>query len=181
MRDLPERPSVEHYRHEAKELVRAHRVGDAAVRERAAAAGTRSDRFVLADAQLVLAREHGFRSWAGFRRALERSPLAALAEQDLGEVVVDSGLVYGDGETVRVLVRKRLHRYSFTDQGRAVAKAGKPAGWREAAELAVEPMNLDRQGVVFVPVTAGRDLEDVLRRLADASRAVHEAVIVLVD
>ncbi|HEY7795778.1 MAG TPA: hypothetical protein VIA10_17365 [Gaiellaceae bacterium] len=181
MRDLPERPSLEHYRREAKELVRAHRAGDAAALARAAATGARADRFLLADAQLVLAREHGFRSWPELRRAIEESPLDVLAGQERGETVVDSGLAYGDGEPVRVLVRKRLHRYTLTDQGRALAKTGRPPGWREAAERAVEPMNLDRAGAVFVPATAGRDLDELVRRLADASRAVHEAVLVLVE
>ena len=94
---------------------------------------------------------------------------------------MDSGLRYGDGEPVEVLVRKRLHRYTLSDRGRGIAKAGRPPGWREAAERAVEPMNLDRQGVVFVPTVAGRDLDELVVRLADASRAVHEAVLVLVE
>ena len=174
MRELPDRPSLEHYRREAKELVRAHRAGGGDARARANAALGPHQRFVLADAQLVLAREHGSRSWAEFRRRVEVSPLDELARHERGEAVVDSGLAYGDGEPVRILVRKRLHRYLFTDRGRAIQKAGKPPGWREAAGLAVEPMNLDRRGVVFVPVNVGRDLDDVLRRLADASRAVHE-------
>jgi hypothetical protein len=97
------------------------------------------------------------------------------------EVVVDSGLAYGDGEPVEILVRKRLHRYLLTDQGRAVAKSGKPPGWREPAEWAAEPMNVDRKGAVFVPAVAGRDLNDLVVRLADASRAVHEALLVLDD
>jgi hypothetical protein len=179
MRDLPERPSLEHYRREAKELVRAHRAGDEAVRERAAAVGGR-DRFLLADAQLVLAREHGFPSWTAFRRAVD-APLDALEQVERGEVVVDSGLDYADGEPVRVLVRKRLYRYTLSDRGRAIEKSGTPPGWREAAERAVEPMNVDRQGNVVVPTVAGPHLTRFVERLADASRAVHEAVIVLVD
>jgi hypothetical protein len=180
MRDLPERPSLEHYRREAKELVRAFRAGDEDVRERAAAVGGR-DRFLLADAQLVLAREHGFPSWAAFRRAIEDSPMDGLDRVERGEVVVDSGLAYADGEPVEILVRKRLYRYMLSDRGRAIEKSGKPPGWREAAERAVEPMNVDRQGIVFVPTVAGPHLPRLIERLADASRAVHEAVIVLVE
>ena len=78
-------------------------------------------------------------------------------------------------------MRKRLHRYLLTDQGRAVAKAGKPPGWREPAEWAAEPMNLDRQGAVFVPAVDGPRPARPLVRLADASRAVHEALLVLDD
>ena len=107
--------------------------------------------------------------------------LAELTAEEHGEVVLDSGLRYGDGEPVEVLIRKRLHRYTLSDRGRAIEKAGRPPGWREASERAVEPMNVDRQGVVFVPFVAGRDIADLVVRLADASRAVHEAVLVLVD
>jgi len=60
-----------------------------------------------------------------------------------------------------------------------VAKSGKLPGWREAAERAVEPMNVDRRGTVFVPAVQGRALHDLLVRLADASRAVHGALLVL--
>ena len=156
MRDLPERPSLEHYRRQAKELVRAFRTGDEVVRERVAAVVGSSGRFLLADAQLVLAREHDCRSWAEFRRLIERSPLDELAALERGEVVVDSGLAYADNEPVRVLVRKRLQRYTLSDRGRAIEKSGKPPGWREAAQRAVEPMNVDRQGTVFVPTSPAR-------------------------
>jgi hypothetical protein len=171
---------LERLRKEAKRLVRDHRAGEGDARARAAAVlGDRAERrFALADAQFVLARERGHGSWTELRRALE-SPLAALVRQEVGEVVVASGLAYGDGEPVDVLVRKRLHRYLLTDRGRAVAKSGKPRGWREPAEWAAEPMNVDRNGVVFVPAVEGRDLDDLVRRLADASRAVHEALLVL--
>ncbi len=40
-------------------------------------------------------------------------------------------------------------------------------------------MNLDRSGAVFVAAVTGRDLHDLVVSLADASRAVHEAVLVL--
>jgi hypothetical protein len=181
VRELPDRANLEHYRRQAKELVRAHARGDADALERARAVLGERDRFLLADAQHVLAREHGHRTWAELRRAVEESPLDKLARLERGEVIVDSGLAYGDGEPVLVLVRKRLHRYLLTDRGRAVEKAGKPPGWREPAEWAVEPMNIDRRGTVFVPVVEGRDIADVVVRLADASRAVHEALLVLDD
>ena len=181
MRELRGRRQLDRYRTEAKTLVRAVRAGEPGAIERAAAVlGDRSGRrFLLADAQFVVAREHGQHSWEALRRHV--LPLAALAEKERGELVVDSGLAYGDGEPVRILVRKRLHRYLLTDRGRAAAKAGKPPGWHEPAERAAEPMNVDRQGTVFVSAVEGRDLESLLVRLADASRAVHEALLVLDD
>ena len=183
MRQLPSRPDLEHYRKEAKALVRQFRAGDPSARERASVIlGARADeRFVLSDAQFVLAREHGVGSWAELRRAAEASPLVELMGADRGEVMVESELSYGDGEAVLILVRKRLYRYLLSDLGRAVEKAGKPRGWREAAEHAVQPMNVDRQGRVFVPAHPRRlaALEEMVESLADASRAVHEAVIAL--
>ena len=107
------------------------------------------------------------------------SALAELSGLERGETIIDSGLAYGDGEAVEVLVRKRLHRYVLGDRGRAVEKAGKPTGWRDAAEIACLRMNIDRQGTVFVPVIEGRGIGDLVVRLADASRAVHEALLAL--
>ena len=107
--------------------------------------------------------------------------IAQLEREERGEVTVDSGLAYGDGEPVEIHIRKRMHRYVISDQGRGVAKAGKPEGWLGVAEPAAEPMNVDRSGNVFVPAVVGRDLQDLVVRLADASRAVHEAVVGLLD
>ena len=45
----------------------------------------------------------------------------------------------------------------------------------------VPPMNVDQSGHVFVGAVEGRDIESLLVRLADASRAVHEALLVLDD
>lgn len=171
---------LERLRKEAKHLVRAHRAGDAHARARAAAVlGARSERrFALADAHFVLARERGHTSWAELRHAFG-PPLAALMEQERGEVIVPSGLAYADGEPVEILVRKRLHRYDLSDRGRAVEKAGKAPGWYEVADHAVEPMNVARQGQVFVGAhpQSVEALESFVRRLADASRAVHEALL----
>jgi hypothetical protein len=173
---------LERLKKDAKRLVKDHRTGAADARARAAAVlGDRADhRFALTDAQFVLARERGHVTWADLRRALE-SPLAALMRQERGEVVVASGLAYGDGEPVEVHVRKRLHRYDVSDRGRAVAKAGRAPGWYEAADLAAEPMNVGRNGHVFVPAhpRSVEALESIVRRLADASRAVHETLLVL--
>jgi hypothetical protein len=79
---IPDRPSLEQYKKQAKDLLRASLAGDPAALERI----HRHPRFrqlapdqlsnqlptlVLADAQLVLAREHGFPSWPQFAAHLE--------------------------------------------------------------------------------------------------------------
>ena len=64
---------VEHYRREAKALLRAVRAGDeaAVARAREAIGDRLDDRFVLADALHVVAVEHGHRSWPAFKREAE--------------------------------------------------------------------------------------------------------------
>src|SRR5438045_720382 len=63
---LPARPSLEQLRKQAKELLRDYRAGDSAAVERWGALHAdpaQSAQVTLADAQFVLAREHGFESW----------------------------------------------------------------------------------------------------------------------
>ncbi|NJP88531.1 ankyrin repeat domain-containing protein [Nonomuraea sp. FMUSA5-5] len=71
--ELPARPSLEYYRKQAKQLRRAYAAGDPAAVARAVdVLGDRAGgRFLLSDAQFVLAQEHGFRTWAEFRGHVE--------------------------------------------------------------------------------------------------------------
>jgi ankyrin repeat protein len=73
---LPARPSLEQLRKQAKNLLRDYRAGvaDAAARMHAVIPrlGDDSSVPVLADAQFVLAREHGFQSWAALAQHVER-------------------------------------------------------------------------------------------------------------
>ena len=61
---LPERPSLEQLRKQAKDLLHAWRAGDFAAAQRVRAHKPRASEPVLADAQFALAREHGFESWS---------------------------------------------------------------------------------------------------------------------
>jgi ankyrin repeat protein len=72
-RSLPPHSSLEQQRKQAKELLRSLRGGDAAARERFRRHLPDKARLTLADAQLVLAREHGFRSWAALKAHLEQA------------------------------------------------------------------------------------------------------------
>ena len=67
-RPLPPRPSLEYERKEERKLLRRLRAGEADVIARARAlhpalSASHPERIRLADAQLVIAREYGFRSW----------------------------------------------------------------------------------------------------------------------
>ena len=79
MSDLPARPSLDHLRHEARALLRAAQAGDTTA---AARIGAVSDSLTLARAQLALAREYGFASWARLKAEVtaRTAELAELAD-----------------------------------------------------------------------------------------------------
>ena len=76
---LPARPSLEYHRKQAKALLKSVRDGDRTALERfirhhpLAANPSRAEtvEWKLADAQLVVARQHGFASWPRFRAHIE--------------------------------------------------------------------------------------------------------------
>src|SRR6478609_5529136 len=88
---LPAHPSMEQYKKQAKELLKAYRSADVeTIRrvkrhhprfEKLSAPGFDVTKFALTDAQLVIAREHGFESWPKFAKRIEviNSEAAALA------------------------------------------------------------------------------------------------------
>ena len=69
MRLLPERPNLDHLRRQAKELLRATRAGEPAATRRIRAV---SKNPTLAAAQLALARDYGFASWARLTAEVQR-------------------------------------------------------------------------------------------------------------
>jgi hypothetical protein len=93
---------------------------------------------------------------------------------DGAEVLVPFELAYRDGEPVQVLVRRRGRRID-----RAVELAGRPTRWLEVAQAVAERdgLNVNRGGVVFVPVVVGREIEELARRIAEASLTVHATLL----
>jgi Ankyrin repeats (many copies) len=73
-RSLPNNPSFEHLRKQAKRLRDRVREGEAAARAQAGEFHPHADRvpgaFTLADAQLVIARSYGFASWTALKQHL---------------------------------------------------------------------------------------------------------------
>jgi len=69
MADLPARPDLDQLRHQARELLRAAHRGDIEATARVRAV---SGRIILSSAQLALAREYGFASWARLKLEVER-------------------------------------------------------------------------------------------------------------
>lgn len=83
-------------------------------------------------------------------------------------------------------VRKRGRRIDLDDGGAAVARAralGTPAEWLEIAEgvVAQEGFNVNRRGVLFVPVVEGRDLAELALRLGGTAERVHAALLDVAD
>jgi ankyrin repeat protein len=121
-------------------------------------------------------------------QALAASPESQLADAleswgERGEIDLDTGLRYAPEQPVRVRVRKRERRYDIDDGGRAVGAAGKPHGWFERAQQVVDEhaLNVNRSGSVFVPAVEGRDIYALVVKVADASVAVHAALLELDD
>jgi ankyrin repeat protein len=110
--------SLEQQRKRAKELVRAHREGDAAAAQRVAdrlprargkaVADVLASSLTLSEAQLVIAREAGYPSWPALKRALSQ-PREDSEARDSDEALLDAALA-GDAATVQAALAKRgLH------------------------------------------------------------------------
>ena len=98
--------------------------------------------------------------------------------------VIKPGPFYDGAEPVRIHMRTRGRRIDLDDGGRAVEKAGGGGrNWLTVAErvVAAEGFNVNRRGVVFVPVVAGRELDELAERLAATSVDVYAALLELED
>jgi hypothetical protein len=89
VRRLPSNPSLDHLKYQAKDLLKGHAAHDLEVAQRirefhphfkvASDAEIFSAKFILADAQLTIAREHGFPGWPRLKAHLEEpTPSAQL-------------------------------------------------------------------------------------------------------
>ena len=103
IKSLPARPDLGQLKKQAKELLDAVRADEAAARKRIAQAGGNdaAEKFALSDAQRVIAREHGFPSWAKLKLHVE-TRTADPAEERLIEAALE-----GDAATVRTLRAER--------------------------------------------------------------------------
>jgi hypothetical protein len=106
-------------------------------------------------------------------------PAYDLPVRGRSETLIDTGLEYRPGDPVRVRVVRREHRISVTDDGAAIARAGRPHVWREAADLVGElGVNVSRRGVVSLPVVlVGPCEEKTVRRIGEASLYLYQAIL----
>jgi hypothetical protein len=113
-RELPARPDLDQYKKQAKELVKAWNDGTSEAIARAMAHHPRmrggmagespgASDFALADAQLVIAREHGFESWPKFSARVRELRASAAGEEPVSTNVwlrAENAIVKGDVDTL---------------------------------------------------------------------------------
>jgi ankyrin repeat protein len=118
---LPPRPSLEQYKKQAKDLVKAFKAGE--VKPSGAfedfASRKLSEKCTLANAQFVIARVHGFTSWPKFAQHIESVARPASAISNF-EAAADA-IVNGDAKTLERLLREHpdLARARSTREHRA--------------------------------------------------------------
>ncbi len=105
---LPAKPNLEQYRKQAKDLVKDWKAGSSDAVQRVKKYHPHADRlnssFALTDAQLTIAREHGFESWPKFSGHLEElarsnSPISKF------ELAADA-IIMGDAATLKALLHE---------------------------------------------------------------------------
>ena len=102
---LPAQPNLEQYKKQAKELLKAYRSADVeTIRrvkinhprfEKLAEPGFDVSKFALADAQLVIAREHGFESWPKFTKRIEVINSEAAARENPVAAFIEAAIWHG--------------------------------------------------------------------------------------
>lgn len=123
---LPARPSLEQYKKQAKELLKAYRSADVeTIRrvkrnhprfEKLTEPGFEISKFALADAQLVIAREHGFESWPKFTQRIEVINSEAAAVANPVSAFIEAAIWHGTLEAAEAVLaahpeiaRKSIH------------------------------------------------------------------------
>ena len=119
-KDVPSHPNLEQYKKQAKDFVKARKSGDPEtlrrIRQSHPRLGKLSDaelqgsKLVLADAQLIIAREHGFASWLRFAKhvdSLNRETSSASLWESAKKAVIT-----GDVSALERLLRENAEWFS---------------------------------------------------------------------
>jgi hypothetical protein len=96
--------------------------------------------------------------------------------------VVDTGLLYVPGDPVLVHVEHRERRITVSDDGGAVARAGRRPGWRATADRIADELvvNVTRHGTVTLPVVRiGPAEAAIVARIGQASLALYQDLLEL--
>ena len=119
-KELPARPNLEQYKKQAKDLVKARKSGDPEALRRIRQYHPRlgklpevefqSSRLALADAQFIIAREHGFESWPRFAKHI-----ASLNRESSPDSMWESArkaVITGDVSALERLLRENAEWFS---------------------------------------------------------------------
>jgi ankyrin repeat protein len=105
-RSLPPRPSVQHLKYQALDLLKACKAGQAdAVARVAEQLPTRGGAVSLAEAQLVIAREYGFPSWPKLKRHVESLAPAPPPEPPVDLGPFKAAVEAADAQALRRILR----------------------------------------------------------------------------
>jgi ankyrin repeat protein len=143
-RSLPVRPNLDQYKKQAKELLRLWKAGDADARRRVAEHHPRftdgrgeDAAIVLADAQLVLAREHGFPSWAAFAGEVGRR--SGMGADAITWLAAQRAVIAGDANALDALLKTHA----------TLLKRGQPPAYGpERGRLAPEYQGPDARTII---------------------------------
>lgn len=136
---LPARPSLEQYKKQAKELLKAYRSADMeTIRrvkrshprfEKLSGPGFEISKFALADAQLVIAREHGFESWPKFAKRIEVINSEAAAGENPIAAFIEAAIWHGTLKAAEAILaahpeiaRKSIHVAAILGDDTAVRR-----------------------------------------------------------
>lgn len=173
-RALPDRPDLDQYRKQAKDLLRAQQAGEAAALarfrahhpklRRARPATVREATLALADAQLVLARELGFASWPRLRSHIERL--------NAGEIrAASSGYSWYADQAGRIASQLRDGGDAAFDLARR--RHPDPAN-ATRAELSSRSFGLDDGRIIVARDHGFESWSDFVRHLAAVGEGAHE-------
>ncbi|MEV4582614.1 ankyrin repeat domain-containing protein [Nonomuraea jabiensis] len=178
--ELPAHPNLVYYRKQAKHLRHAYAAGDAAAGARVAdvLSDRAAERFLLSDAQFVLAQEHGFRTWAEFRAHVESRSTSE--ERPVSRLMgIRPGIYASMADTLLAELRRddpgALRRLRAYVPRHATATSGATAELRDARLIIARELGFPTwQELVSYTEKSQRDLDERrerrrrLRREAEA-------------
>lgn len=146
---LPARPSLEQLSKQAKELLRQYRAGKIGALDRFDTANPRSDGqgpASLADAQFVIAHEHGFETWAKLKRHIETIRPSGIEQFERFAKMLADAYSSGNAETIRAI--NSNYGTSFVWERQAIDMQRRLPRWFASASRTPDLALADAQDVV---------------------------------
>jgi hypothetical protein len=173
---LPARPSLEQLRKQAKDLLKAAHVGDEATvaRFRAVVPGlTAPSSATLADAQFVLAREHGFENWAALVHHVESMSPSGLGQ--LEKLADDLARAYSSADVEAIRKINWAYGFSFVWHDEPEAMQRRLPRWFGSTTREIELAVADAR--LLVARTGGFESWDDLARSVATSASEGPASV----